>query len=173
MHTCLLFGWPGRFIVLTSLFFLCLMDASAQSVPSTLTAHTLRLRPGQDLKQTLDAWLTTHRVQAGTMLTGVGSLTEVVLRLANQDGPTRYSGHFEIVSLVGTLSVNGSHLHLSVSDSTGRTVGGHLLAGNLVYTTAELVIGVLPDVMFVREPDPAFGYRELVVQPLVKNKKQK
>ncbi len=105
------------------------------------------------------------------MLTCVGSLTNVSLRLANQEGATEYTGHFEIVSLVGTLSVNGSHLHLSVSDSTDRTLGGHLLDGNRVYTTAELVIGILPAVVYVREPDPTFGYRELEVRPKVPAKK--
>ena len=105
-----------------------------------------------------------YRVEAGAMLTCVGSLTDVTLRLANQDGPTVWQGHFEIVSLVGTLSTNGSHLHLSVSDSTGRTIGGHLLDGCKIYTTAEIVIGVMPGLRYSREPDPTFGYRELVVQ---------
>ncbi len=92
------------------------------------------------------------------------------MRLANQEGPTTYQGHFEIVSLVGTLSVNGSHVHLSVSDSTGRTIGGHLLDGCKIYTTAELLIGVMPSLTYIREPDPTFGYRELVVR---KKKKKK
>ncbi len=130
-----------------------------------MRTYTLRLKPGQDLRQQLNAFVTEHQVKAGTMVTGVGSLTQATLRLANQENPTVYRGHFEIVSLVGTLSVNGSHLHLSVSDSTGRTVGGHLLDGNLVYTTAELVIGVLEEVEFRREIDPTFGYRELTVHP--------
>lgn len=68
------------------------------------------------------------------------------------------------MTLVGTLSENGSHLHLSVSDSTGRTLGGHLLEGYRVYTTAEIVVGVTPDIVFTREPDPTFGYKELEVR---------
>jgi len=130
-----------------------------------MRTYALRLRPGQDLRQQLTAFATQQHVQAGAMVTCVGSLTQVTLRLANQDVPTVYHGHFEIVSLVGTLSVNGSHLHLAVSDSTGRTIGGHLLDGNLVYTTAELVVGVLEDVSFRREPDPTFGYHELTIYP--------
>lgn len=77
-----------------------------------------------------------------------------------------YRGHFEIVSLVGTLSANGSHLHLAVADSTGRTIGGHLLDGCRVYTAAEIVLGELPALDFRRETDPAFGYLELVVRPV-------
>lgn len=137
-----------------------------------VTAHasrmhtlTLRLRPGQDLRQQLAAVVQQRQLRAAAVLTCVGSLTQVTLRLANQEGPTVYRGHFEIVSLVGTLADSGSHLHLSVADSTGRTIGGHLLDGNLVYTTAELVLGVLDDVEFRRETDPTFGYRELAVHP--------
>ncbi|KAA9338774.1 DNA-binding protein [Hymenobacter busanensis] len=127
--------------------------------------YALRLRPGADLRQELVAFAARQHLKAGAMLTCVGSLTQVTLRLANQEGPTVYRGHFEIVSLVGTLAENGSHLHLSVADSTGRTIGGHLLDGNVVYTTAELVVGVLEDVEFGRETDPTFGYKELVVRP--------
>ncbi|GAB3582151.1 hypothetical protein GCM10027345_25930 [Hymenobacter daeguensis] len=136
---------------------------TAQSSP--LKTYALRLRPGDDLRQQLTAFVQAHHIQAGAMLTCVGSLTVATLRLANQEGPSVYRGHFEIVSLVGTLSVNGSHLHLAVSDSTGRTIGGHLLDGCRVYTTAEIVLGELPELEFRREKDDTFGYQELVVRP--------
>ncbi|GGG30223.1 hypothetical protein GCM10011378_03590 [Hymenobacter glacieicola] len=135
---------------------------------SSLRNYALRLKPGQDLHQELLAFAAQHQLRAAAVLTCVGSLTTTTLRLANQEGPTQYHGHFEIVSLVGTLSVNGSHLHLAVADSTGRTIGGHLLNGSLVYTTAELVIGELPELDFRREPDPTYGYRELTVYPAPK-----
>ena len=105
-----------------------------------------------------------ERIDAGAVVTCVGSLTDVTLRLANQEGPSQWHGHFEIVSLVGTLSTNGSHLHLSVADSTGKMLGGHLLEGCKIYTTAELVIGVMPSLTYGREPDPTFGYSELVIR---------
>ena len=132
---------------------------------SVLKTYSLRLRPGDDLRQQLTAFVQEHHIRAGAMLTCVGSLTVTTLRLANQEAASVYRGHFEIVSLVGTLSVNGSHLHLAVSDSTGRTIGGHLLDGCRVYTTAEIVLGELPEVEYRRETDPTFGYKELVVYP--------
>ncbi|WP_238387993.1 PPC domain-containing DNA-binding protein [Hymenobacter sediminis] len=132
---------------------------------STLRTYALRLKPGQDLRKELLAFAEQHQLRASAILTGVGSLTTASLRLANQPGPTQYKGHFEIVSLVGTLSINGSHLHMSVADSTGRTVGGHLLDGNIIYTTVELVIGEMPELDFRREPDPTYGYQELTVYP--------
>ncbi|WP_303310293.1 PPC domain-containing DNA-binding protein [Hymenobacter sp. BT730] len=133
--------------------------------PSSIRTYALRLRPGDDLRQQLLAFVAQHQLKAATVLTCVGSLTTATLRLANQSGPTVYQGHFEIVSLVGTLSVNGSHLHLAFADSTGRTLGGHLLDGNRIYTTAELVLGVLDEVDFRRETDPVSTYQELVVYP--------
>jgi predicted DNA-binding protein with PD1-like motif len=139
---------------------------TAMSPSSSLTAYALRLKPGDDLRQQLTAFVAAHHLEAGAVLTCVGSLTDVSLRLANQEEATRYHGHFEIVSLVGTLSASGGgHLHLAVADSTGRTLGGHLLDGCRIYTTAEIVLGALPALRFTREPDPTFGYQELVVKP--------
>jgi len=170
----------NRLLLLLSLLLgLGVLEALAQQKPATMPATTvppavpsssmrtyaLRLRPGQDVRQQLEAFVLQHQIRAGAIVTCVGSLTQATLRLANQEGPSVYRGHFEIVSLVGTLSINGSHVHLSVSDSTGRTLGGHLLDGNVVYTTAELVIGVLEELDFRREADPTFGYRELSVYP--------
>lgn len=138
-----------------------------------MRTYALRLKPGQDVRQQLTAFVAKHQLRAGAMVTCVGSLTQVTLRLANQETPTVYHGHFEIVSLVGTLSTAGSHLHLAVADSTGRTIGGHLLDGNLVYTTAEVVLGVLEELDFRREPDPTFGYQELSVYPVTPASKRK
>jgi uncharacterized protein len=141
------------------------MSTTLPVAASSLRAYVLRLRPGQDVRQELQAFATLHQLRAACVLSAVGSLTTATLRLANQEGPTVYQGHLEVVSLVGTLSVNGSHLHLSVADSTGRTLGGHLLEGNRVYTTLEVVLGELPELEFRREPDTTFGYQELAVYP--------
>lgn len=138
----------------------------AQCLASPMHVYALRLQPGQDLRQQLTAFVKQHQIQAGAVVTCVGSLTQATLRLANQENATVYRGYFEIVSLVGTLSINGSHLHLAIADSTGSTLGGHLLDGNLVYTTAEVVVGVLEELDFRREPDPTYGYRELTVHPV-------
>jgi len=130
-----------------------------------MRAHCLRLRPGQDLFEELQSLVKAHSIRAAVIVTCVGSLTHVTLRLANQPGPTSWTGHFEIVSLVGTLSCLGSHVHLSVSNSTGQTIGGHLLPGNLIYTTAEICLAILPDVSFERHLDSTYGYEELAVVP--------
>ena len=73
-------------------------------------------------------------------------------------------GHFEIVSMTGTVSIHGSHLHIAISDGDGVTVGGHLVSGCKIYTTAEIVILELDDVVYKRELfENDSGYEELVV----------
>ncbi len=105
-----------------------------------------------------------HHIRAGVILTCVGSLEQVTLRYANTGKATQLNGHFEIVSLVGTFAEHsGEHIHLSVSDGQGYTVGGHMLGGNKIYTTAEIVLGALDDVEFEREHDSTYGYAELAV----------
>jgi uncharacterized protein len=44
-------------------------------------------------------------------------------------------------------------------------MGGHLCPGSLMRTTAELVLGLLPEWRFSRELDPATGYAELRISP--------
>jgi predicted DNA-binding protein with PD1-like motif len=149
-----------------ALFTCILMNtARGQSPTSPMEVYALRLGPGQDLRAELQKFVMENQLEASCILTCVGSLQKTNLRLASQEKHTAFEGNQEIVSLVGTLSVSGSHLHLSVSDSTGRTTGGHLVEGCEVYTTAEIVIGILPGYRFSREPDPASGYHELKVYP--------
>lgn len=128
-----------------------------------MEVHSLRLRPQQDLKFELDNWAEAHAVEAACVLTCVGSLQQAVLRFADQPEGTPLAGKFEIVALTGTLSRYGSHYHIALADGHGRTVGGHLLAGCRIYTTAEIVLGVLPGVRFLRLPDPETGYDELAI----------
>ena len=102
---------------------------------------TMRLKPGQDLLLEMDRLARERKLEAACVVTCVGSLTTAVLRYANQSHTDTLTGHFEIVSLTGTLSIHGSHYHISISDETGKTIGAHLMEGCRVYTTAEIVIG--------------------------------
>ncbi|HSO51962.1 MAG TPA: PPC domain-containing DNA-binding protein [Actinomycetes bacterium] len=124
----------------------------------------VRLRPGADLKAELLALAARERVRAGWVLTCVGSLSRARLRLAGGTEHATWQGPFEIVALTGTLSQDGSHLHLAVADHQGRTLGGHLAEGCSVRTTAEVVVAADDRLLFGREHDPATGYDELVVR---------
>jgi hypothetical protein len=128
-----------------------------------MLTHSFRLKSGQDLFNEIESFTAQKKIEAGCILSSVGSLTHATLRLANREFYTDYDGHFEIVSLNGTVSTNGSHLHLSISDGDGKTIGGHLVPGCKIYTTAEIVIAELDDVIYKREFAEDSGYEELVV----------
>jgi predicted DNA-binding protein with PD1-like motif len=125
----------------------------------------LRLSPGDDLRRSLEAWMAQQQAQAGCVISGIGSLSVAQLRLAGQQESTTITGDLEILSLAGTLSPDGVHLHIAVAGSSGTVIGGHLCAGSLVRTTTELVIGLLPEWRFCRQLDPATGYAELQIHP--------
>lgn len=129
-----------------------------------MKVFALRLRPRQDLRKEIERFTKDRRIKAGFIITTVGSLEKVTLRLADQSKVTSFEGKFEIVSLVGTLSQDGVHLHLSLSDSAGRTIGGHLVEGCQIYTTAEIVIGEANGLVFTREADKSTGYQELKIR---------
>ena len=125
--------------------------------------YTFRLTPGQDLFDSIESFVLQNQIEAGCVLSGVGSLTHAVLRLANREVYNEYQGYFEIVSITGTVSIHGSHLHVSISNGDGVTIGGHLVSGCKIYTTAELVIAAFSDVVYKREFAEDSGYDELTV----------
>lgn len=126
--------------------------------------YTFRLRPNDDMFDSIEAFVRDKNIEAGCVLSGVGSLTHAVLRLANREFLSEFDGHFEIVSVTGTVSIHGSHLHVSISDEDGKTIGGHLVSGCRIYTTAEIVLAVFDDLVYKREfYKNDSGYEELVV----------
>lgn len=155
------------FILFIFANLVCMIGA-AQSASQQQNMYVLRLKPHADLKQAVFEFAKAKKIKAGAIVTCVGSLEQYNLRFANQENGTKATGHFEVLSLSGTFSDSSMHLHLSVADSTGKTVGGHLFDENLVYTTIELVLVELTDLEFSREADSTYGYQELVIK-----KKQK
>jgi predicted DNA-binding protein with PD1-like motif len=134
-----------------------------------MRAHAFRLGPGADLRAELERMTGELSLGAGCVLTCVGSLASARLRMPGAAGEPEsfrvFEGPLEIVSLTGTLGPDGPHLHISLAGRDGACVGGHLVRGCSVHTTAELVIGELLEVTFHRAPDAATGYGELTVTP--------
>ncbi|MCP9832512.1 DNA-binding protein [Synechococcus sp. HJ21-Hayes] len=107
-----------------------------------------RLKPGDDLRLALKAWIGKQGESAGCVLIGMGRLSVAELRIAGQQESTTIRGNLEILSLTGTPSANDAHLHIAVADSTGA-----------------VVLGLLPEWEFHRGLDPATGYAELQISP--------
>jgi uncharacterized protein len=142
---------------------LYLLFAALHAEASTMEVVALRLSPGQDIKRELDQFISHKKIRAASILSAVGSLSKAHVRFANKSEGTTLTGPFEIISLSGTTGIEGSHFHIALADGEGKTLGGHLLEGNVVYTTLELVLGVYPQLDFKRTHDPKSGYKELDV----------
>lgn len=125
--------------------------------------HAIRLKPGQDLKKALTDFVRQKKITASWIVSGIGSLTQTNIRYANQSTSNIQNGYFEILSLSGTMSIHGSHLHLCIADEKGICSGGHLLDGNIIYTTAEIIIGESKDMIFTREKDGTTEWEELQI----------
>jgi len=110
--------------------------------------------------------LAEHRISAAFVLQGIGSLSVARIRFAGRSEATELRGDLEILTLAGSLSPDGAHLHISVADADGRVTGGHVAPGCIVRTTAEILVAVLPDVHFSREPDQESGWDELTIRAL-------
>jgi len=123
----------------------------------------LRIPAGADLRAALAELPARHGVGAAFVLQGIGSLSLAAIRYAGCDACAELRGDMEILTLGGSLSPDGPHLHISVADAAGRVTGGHVGAGCIVRTTAEVLVALLPELRFTREDDPATGFKELVV----------
>lgn len=140
---------------------------ATQPYSSSVASHCFRLRPGQDLKKELLYYCQLHHLHAACVVSSVGSLNKAHIRLSGGKDVVEFQGPFEIVSLNGTVGAEGVHLHVSFSDFEGRVLGGHLMDGCEIYTTAEIVLLENRDLLFAREYDGHTGYKELVIKSRV------
>jgi predicted DNA-binding protein with PD1-like motif len=131
-----------------------------------MNMRPLRLHPGEDLRAVLEAIAAREFPNGAFVVCGIGSLSVAMLRLAASPAPQRLDGALEIIGLAGSLSTDGAHLHMSIADSEGRVLGGHVGPGCIVRTTAEILLAPVEGVRLERRFDPATGYAELVIEPL-------
>ncbi len=110
----------------------------------------LKLAPGSDLRLSLEELAQRDGI-SGFVLGVVGNLTKASFQCPGQAVPTVLEGDLEVITLNGTLSPEGVHLHLSLSDGACQVWGGHLEPGTIVQKGVDLLIGVLEQ----REVRPA------------------
>jgi predicted DNA-binding protein with PD1-like motif len=126
-----------------------------------------RLLPGADLIGGIEAACDAHDVRFAAVLTCYGSLSGAGFRFlkipAGETHP-RLVGHRvdERVEFMGGQGLvcerpdgtRETHLHGSVSDSTGAVSGGHFVAGeNPVFNNMDFVLQELRGVLLIREHD--------------------
>jgi uncharacterized protein len=125
----------------------------------------LRLPPGVDLRGDLEALAQQDPGLSSFVVCGIGSLESPVLRFADQDEGIVLAGPQEVITLAGSVSGDGAHLHLVVADAQGRTLGGHLCHGSRVRTTMEILLLCPEGWQLGRERDAATGHLELTISP--------
>ena len=109
-----------------------------------------KLAPGSDLRLSLEELAQRDGI-SGFVLGVVGNLTKASFQCPGQAEPTVLEGDLEVITLSGTFSPEGVHLHLSLSDGACQVWGGHLEPGTIVQKGVDLLIGVLEQ----REGRPA------------------
>ena len=75
----------------------------------------LKLAPGSDLRLSLEELAQRDGI-SGFVLGVVGNLTKASFQCPGQAEPTVLEGDLEVITLNGTFSPEGVHLHLSLSD---------------------------------------------------------
>lgn len=128
-----------------------------------MKVHAFRLTEGKDLRKGIEDYCQKQQITSGCIVTCVGCVKELHLRLAQAENFIHLKEDYEIVSLTGTVSANGSHMHFSGSDCNGMTLGGHLTYGTIIHTTAEIVLMEMEEYDFTREMDEHTGYQELLI----------
>lgn len=123
--------------------------------------HCFRLTKGTDLRDAIFTYAKKNRLRAAVPVACAGCVT--AWRLRSADGRTAVVGSesAEMVSLTGTVSAYGLHLHLALAREDLSVFGGHLLEGCIINTTAEIVLMEVDDAVFRRVFDPTTGYDEL------------
>lgn len=135
-----------------------------------------RLKPGDDVLLSIIKVCEENGVKNGVMVTGIGSLkgakffnpTPVptsVSKLGYGYPPQPQelrTGAIELLSISGIICHNDEgkvspHIHFSMSDELGCAWGGHMVEGNIVLLTVEIVIGVIDKVDMVRKFNEEVG----------------
>ena len=129
----------------------------------------LRLKPGMDLLDGIQAACERYRIHNGVILSAIGSLACV--RFCDVEAlPEKKCGYGygRILALDETIELTGAsgvvcsdadgninlHVHVCLSDRNGKAYGGHLVQGTTVLMTADIVLGEIEGVSMLREYDP-------------------
>lgn len=90
--------------------------------------YLLRLMPGEELMSSLEAFCKQHRLTGG-FLSGLGAAR--LVEIGHFDVATKtynkreFIGQHEVSNIVGNISAEKFHLHITISDQQWNTYSGH------------------------------------------------
>lgn len=135
-------------------------------------AVAVRLSPGEDLLGGIQSACEHFGIHNGAIVSGIGSLRNArffdPVELPDTKAGYGYStpiekdGPIEIISVSGSVCTGDDggvllHVHVCYADGQGNIFAGHLIEGNKVLLTADLVIAELEGVVLERRMDPDLG----------------
>ena len=127
------------------------------------------MRRGADLYRSIRDYAVSHRISAGYVACCVGCVSAARVQDAGGATVRALEEPLEIVSVTGTVSAVRCHIHIAFSREDLSTIGGHLMEGCTVNTTAEVVLCELDNYSFYAVFDNETGYEELLVLPVQNN----
>ncbi|MEM2364527.1 MAG: DNA-binding protein [Candidatus Bathyarchaeia archaeon] len=138
---------------------------------------------GSDIRSAIEEVAKKEGLASGIVLSGIGTLKRAVLRNPKTDSiPPEVSlieidGPVELLSLEGNISIGipegpdarggesiNVHLHAIVSNKEGRTFGGSVASGNIVWRQVELVIARISGIALRRELEQKTKLTRLVLR---------
>ena len=84
--------------------------------------YIFRLHRGDDLKQSILEFCRMNNINSGIIACAVGCCSKVKFRLAGAESFYEDERDYEIVSIMGTISKDGVHIHISFADDTGNHI---------------------------------------------------
>ncbi|NLE11723.1 MAG: DNA-binding protein [Actinobacteria bacterium] len=127
------------------------------------SVHILKPDYGSDLLKELQQYVLANNINLA-WLSGVGAVSQAVIRYYDQPKQewvdNRLDKRLEVAGMWGNVSLlNGepiAHVHIVLAEETGRTFGGHLADGTLVFNM-EILLTTLTGPPVVRKMDPQTG----------------
>lgn len=127
-----------------------------------------RLRPGTDVMEAITGVCEQEGIKNGVIVSCLGSLRSAVVfnpepkpnaKIGFGYGdPIEFKGPIELVSATGMICHGDDgkvllHVHASLSDQHGNAFGGHLIPGNKVLITVDVIINEIEGIDMVRKYD--------------------
>ncbi|MBD3191720.1 MAG: DUF296 domain-containing protein [Candidatus Heimdallarchaeota archaeon] len=110
--------------------------------------HLIKLEKGEDLLKSILKYVKERSIGSG-FLTGIGALATAKIGYFDIE-KKRYleniTHNVELIACMGNIAINKdnhepiAHVHITVADREGRTLGGHLNEGSIVSVTAEIYL---------------------------------
>ncbi len=140
----------------------------------------IRLSPGEDLYKGIERVCEECGIRHGVILSGIGSVAVAKfcdpVELPDTKAGYGYSdpivkeGAIELISMSGSIcegadGIASLHIHSCYADGEGNTFAGHLVEGNPILMTADIVIAEFEGIRMDRRMDEELGV------PIVRPKK--